>query len=117
VGLPEGWIPLSLAATYLASAPKSNASYVAYRRAAAEIQETGTLPVPLHLRNAPTKLMKAEGYAEGYRYPHDFPGHVVAQQYLPDQLVGRRYYDPSEEGHERDIQRRLRSWRKESPEE
>jgi putative ATPase len=117
VGLPEGWIPLSHAVTYLASAPKSNASYVAYRRAAAEIQETGTLPVPLHLRNAPTKLMKAEGYAEGYRYPHDFPGHVVAQQYLPDQLVGRRYYDPSEEGHERDIQRRLRAWRKEPPEE
>jgi putative ATPase len=61
--------------------------------------------------------MKAEGYAEGYRYPHDFPGHVVAQQYLPEQLAGRRYYDPSDEGHERDIQRRLRAWRKEPPEE
>lgn len=117
VGMPEGWIPLSHAATYLATAPKSNASYVAYRRAAAELQETGTLPVPLHLRNAPTKLMKAEGYAEGYRYPHDFPGHVVSQQYLPDELAGRRYYDPGEEGYERDIGRRLAAWRKESEEE
>jgi putative ATPase len=117
VGLPEGWIPLSHAATYLATAPKSNASYVAYRRAAAELQETGTLPVPLHLRNAPTKLMKAEGYAEGYRYPHDFPGHVVSQQYLPDELAGRRYYDPGDEGYERDIGRRLNAWRNESEEE
>jgi putative ATPase len=117
VGLPEGWIPLSHAATYLATAPKSNASYVAYRRAAAELQETGTLPVPLHLRNAPTKLMKAEGYAEGYRYPHDFPGHVVSQQYLPDELAGRRYYDPGDEGYERDIGRRLAAWRNETEEE
>ncbi len=117
VGLPEGWIPLSHAATYLATAPKSNASYVAYRRAAAELQETGTLPVPLHLRNAPTKLMKAEGYAEGYRYPHDFPGHVVSQQYLPDELAGRRYYDPGDEGYERDIGRRLAVWRNETEEE
>ena len=113
----EGWIPLSHAATYLATAPKSNASYVAYRRAAAELQETGTLPVPLHLRNAPTKLMKAEGYAEGYRYPHDFPGHVVSQQYLPDELAGRRYYDPGDEGYERDIGRRLAVWRNETEEE
>jgi putative ATPase len=117
VGMPEGWIPLSHAATYLATAPKSNASYVAYQRAAAELQETGTLPVPLHLRNAPTKLMKAEGYAEGYRYPHDFPGHVVSQQYLPDELAGRRYYDPGEEGYERDIGRRLAVWRKDTDEE
>jgi putative ATPase len=117
VGMPEGWIPLSHAATYLATAPKSNASYVAYRRAAAELQESGTLPVPLHLRNAPTKLMKAEGYAEGYRYPHDFPGHVVSQQYLPDELAGRRYYDPGDQGFERDIRRRLNGWRNETDEE
>jgi putative ATPase len=117
VGMPEGWIPLSHAATYLATAPKSNASYVAYRRAAAELQESGTLPVPLHLRNAPTKLMKAEGYAEGYRYPHDFPGHVVSQQYLPDELAGRRYYDPGDQGYERDIRRRLNGWRNETDEE
>jgi putative ATPase len=117
VGMPEGWIPLSHAATYLATAPKSNASYVAYRRAAAELQESGTLPVPLHLRNAPTKLMKAEGYAKGYRYPHDFPGHVVSQQYLPDELAGRRYYDPGDQGYERDIRRRLNGWRNEIEEE
>jgi putative ATPase len=117
VGMPEGWIPLSHAATYLATAPKSNASYVAYRRAAAELQDSGTLPVPLHLRNAPTKLMKSEGYAEGYRYPHDFPGHVVSQQYLPDELAGRRYYDPGDQGYERDIRRRLSGWRNETDEE
>ncbi|MFZ5875032.1 MAG: replication-associated recombination protein A [Nitrospirota bacterium] len=117
VGMPEGWIPLSHAATYLATASKSNASYVAYRRAAAELQDSGTLPVPLHLRNAPTKLMKAEGYAEGYRYPHDFPGHVVSQQYLPDELAGRRYYDPGDQGYEREIARRLEAWRKNTEEE
>ena len=117
VGNPEGWIPLSHAATYLASAPKSNASYLAYRKAAAEIQETGSLPVPLHLRNAPTRLMKAEGYAEGYLYPHNFPDHTVAQQYLPDRLVGRRYYDPTEEGAEREIGRRLEKWRESTDKE
>jgi putative ATPase len=117
VGMPEGWIPLSHAATYLATAPKSNASYLAYRRAAAELDESGTLPVPLHLRNAPTKLMKAEGYAEGYRYPHDYPGHVVAQQYLPDDLAGRRFYDPTDVGYEREIARRLDERRKAADDE
>ena len=114
IGMPEGWIPLSHAATYLATAPKSNASYLAYRKAAAEVHETGSLPVPLHLRNAPTKLMKAEGYAEGYRYPHNYPGHRVEQQYLPERLAGRRYYDPTDEGHESEIRRRLDVWRDES---
>ncbi len=114
IGMPEGWIPLSHAATYLATAPKSNASYLAYRKAAAEVHDTGSLPVPLHLRNAPTKLMKAEGYAEGYRYPHNYPGHRVEQQYLPERLAGRRYYDPTDEGHEREIRRRLEVWRDES---
>ncbi|MEO5656136.1 MAG: replication-associated recombination protein A [Nitrospiria bacterium] len=117
VGMPEGWIPLSHAATYLATAPKSNASYLAYRKAAAEIHDTGSLPVPLHLRNAPTTLMKAEGYADGYRYPHNFPGHTVDQQYLPDRLVGRRYYDPTDEGAEREIGRRLERWREDKPDE
>jgi putative ATPase len=114
IGMPEGWIPLSHAATYLATAPKSNASYLAYRKAAAEVHDTGSLPVPLHLRNAPTKLMKAEGYAEGYRYPHNYPGHRVEQQYLPERLAGRRYYDPTDEGHESEIRRRLDVWRDES---
>jgi putative ATPase len=111
VGLPEGWIPLSHAAVYLAAAPKSNAAYQAYRRAAADIRETGTLPVPLHLRNAPTPLMKRLGYGKDYRYPHEYPGHITPQQYLPDRLHGRRYYEPSENGTEKEIGERLARWR------
>ncbi len=111
VGWPEGWIPLSQAATYLATAPKSNASYRAYRRAKAELGESGSLPVPLHLRNAPTELMRREGYGEDYQYPHDFPGHVTEQDYLPERLKGRRYYEPSDEGEERQIKERLEQWR------
>ncbi|MBI5197177.1 MAG: replication-associated recombination protein A, partial [Nitrospirae bacterium] len=113
VGLPEGWIPLSHAATYLATSPKSNASYQAYKRAAADVRETGTLPVPLHLRNAPTALMKRLNYGKEYRYPHDHPGHVVSQQYLPDRLKGKRYYEPSESGLEKKIGERLKQWREE----
>jgi putative ATPase len=112
VGWPEGWIPLSQAATYLATAPKSNASYRAYRRAKAELNESGSLPVPLHLRNAPTELMRREGYGEDYQYPHDFPGHVTEQDYLPERLKGRRYYEPTDEGEERRIKERLEQWRK-----
>jgi putative ATPase len=112
VGWPEGWIPLSQAATYLATAPKSNASYRAYQRAKAELGESGSLPVPLHLRNAPTELMRREGYGEDYRYPHDFPGHVTEQNYLPERLKGRRYYEPGDEGEERRIKERLEQWRR-----
>ena len=112
VGWPEGWIPLSQAATYLATAPKSNASYMAYQRAKAELGKSGSLPVPLHLRNAPTELMRREGYGEDYQYPHDFPGHVTEQDYLPERLKGRRYYEPSDEGEERRIKERLEQWRK-----
>lgn len=112
VGLPEGWIPLSQAATYLACAPKSNASYAAYQKARKEIESTGSLPVPLHLRNAPTRLMKEEGYGKGYQYPHDFPGRITEQDYLPGPLKGRRYYEPTEEGEEGRIKDRLSDWRK-----
>jgi putative ATPase len=111
VGLPEGRIPLAQAAVYLACAPKSNASYAAVNRAQDAVRERGALPVPLHLRNAPTPLLSKLGYGEGYRYPHDFPGHHVAQQYLPDALAGARFYEPGEEGREREIAARLRSWR------
>ncbi|MEW6325125.1 MAG: replication-associated recombination protein A, partial [Nitrospirota bacterium] len=111
VGWPEGWIPLSQAAIYLASAPKSNASYLAYRKAKAELEQSGSLPVPLHLRNAPTPLMAREGYGKDYRYPHDFPGHVVEQDYLPERLKGRRYYEPTDQGAERDIKERLQNAR------
>jgi putative ATPase len=111
VGLPEGWIPLSQAAVFLATAPKSNASYMAYKQAAADVRETGTLPVPLHLRNAPTSLMKRLDYGKEYRYPHDYPGHIVAQSYLPDRLKGRQYYQPTENGLEKEIRERLKQWR------
>ncbi len=112
VGLPEGRIPLAQAVTYLACAPKSNASYRAIGRAEAAVREKGSLPVPLHLRNAPTPLLEKLGYARGYRYPHDSPGHHVAQQYLPDKLRGERFYDPSASGEEREIARRLEAWRR-----
>ncbi|MBP5715600.1 MAG: replication-associated recombination protein A, partial [Bacteroidales bacterium] len=87
IGWPEGRIPLAEACVYLASSPKSNASYNAINSALQKVQETGNLPVPLHLRNAPTKLMAQEGYGKGYKYAHDFPGHFAYQQYLPDALV------------------------------
>ncbi len=107
VGLPEGRIPLAQAVTYLAAAPKSNASYKAMLAAAEDVKRYGPLPVPLHLRNAPTPLMKALGYSHGYKYAHDYDGHVVAQQHLPDKLKERRYYEPSATGEERGIKERL----------
>lgn len=107
VGMPEGWIPLAQAATYLASAPKSNASYLSYLKAKEDIEREGYLPAPLHLRNAPTKLMKDLKYGRDYKYPHHFEGHVVAQDYLPDKLKGRRYYEPTEIGYEAAIRRYL----------
>lgn len=87
IGWPEGRIPLAEACVYLASSPKSNASYNAINSALQKVRETGNLPVPLHLRNAPTQLMEKEGYGRGYKYAHDYPGHFVHQQYLPDALV------------------------------
>ncbi len=96
VGQAEGWIPLAQAATYLAKAPKSNASYVAYKTAKADVEEFGILPVPLHLRNAPTKLMKELDYGKGYRYAHTDVNQAKDQQHLPDKLKGKKYYkDPS----------------------
>lgn len=113
VGMPEGWIPLAQCATYLASAPKSNASYMAYTYAKADVEEHGTLPTPKHLRNAPTKLMKDLGYAKNYKYAHDYDGHfVVGEQYLPDKLKDRTYYKPTENGYEKTISERLKLWRK-----
>jgi len=107
VGMPEGRIPLAQAATYLASAPKSNASYKAMCDAARDVKRHGPLAVPLHLRNAPTPLMKALGYGHDYKYAHDYAGHVADQQHLPDQLRERRYYQPSDSGAERGIGARL----------
>ena len=87
IGWPEGRIPLAEACVYLAASPKSNASYNAINSALQTVRETGNLPVPLHLRNAPTKLMEKEGYGKGYKYAHDYPGHFAYQQYIPDALV------------------------------
>ncbi len=95
VGMPEAVIPLSEAAIYLARAPKSNAAYRAYGAARKAIEETGNLPVPLHLRNPVTGLMKRMGYGHGYRYAHDHEGGVVLQQHLPDELRDRRFYEPT----------------------
>ena len=111
IGLPEGRIPLAQGATYLATAPKSNASYAALNAATAEVRASGTLPVPMHLRNAPTELMRSLGYARNYQYPHDAPGHHVAEEYLPDDLRGRRWYEPTDAGNERAIAERLGAWR------
>jgi putative ATPase len=111
VGLPEGRIPLAQGVTYLATAPKSNASYRALGRATEAVRERGTLPIPLHLRNAPTPLMREQGHGRDYRYPHDHPGHFVAEHYLPAALRGSRYYEPSAEGAEAEIERRLTHWR------
>ncbi|MFA4974770.1 MAG: replication-associated recombination protein A, partial [bacterium] len=113
VGMPEGWIPLAQCATYLATAPKSNASYMSYKRALADVNELGALPTPKHIRNAPTKMMKEMGYGKDYKYAHDFEGHFVPnEQYLPDKLKGKRYYEPTENGYEKNISERLKGWRK-----
>src|SRR6476469_6143382 len=94
MGLPEGTLPLTQAVTYLALAPKSNAVITAYANARATVMEKGPLPVPMHLRNAPTKLMKNMGYGGGYKYPHNFEGNYVPEEYLPDALRGVEFYRP-----------------------
>jgi putative ATPase len=107
VGLPEARIPMAQAATYLATAPKSNASYKAMLAALEDVKKYGPLPVPLHLRNAPTQLMKELGYGKGYQYAHDHEGGVSDQQHLPDVLHERRYYYPGDCGHEQVIKERM----------
>jgi len=112
VGLPEAVLNLSQAATYLACAPKSNASCLAYAAARRAVLEHGALPAPLHLRNAPTSLMRELGYGKDYRYPHDAPGGVVPEeQYLPAELAGSVFYEPVERGGESGIRERLHRWR------
>lgn len=112
IGLPEGDLALAQAAVYLATAPKSNALYKAYEGVKRDIGETGYLPVPLHIRNAPTALMRKLGYGKGYKYAHNFPQGFVNQQYLPDDLKGKVYYLPSKRGYEVIIKERLEKWRK-----
>jgi len=112
IGLPEGNLALAEAAVYLATAPKSNALYAAFQGVQKDVREVENLPVPLHIRNAPTSLMEDLGYGKGYKYPHDYPEHFVEEEYLPENLRGRIYYRPSEQGFEREIKKRLEYWRK-----
>jgi putative ATPase len=107
VGMPEGVLPLTQAVTYLALAPKSNTVIAAYAAARKLVLEKGPLPVPLKLRNAPTRLMESMGYGGGYRYPHNFDGHYVAEEYLPDALRGSRIVEPSSSGLEKELGERL----------
>ena len=110
LGSPEGELALAEACVYIATAPKSNAVYVAFKAAMRAAKENGSLLPPKHILNAPTKLMKDEGYGSGYEYDHDSPGAFSGQAYLPDQLRGTRFYDPPERGFEREIRKRLEFW-------
>jgi putative ATPase len=112
VGLPEGYLPMSQAAIYLAVAPKSNTSLTAYHAAREDVESFGALPVPMHLRNASSALGKSLGFGHGYQYPHNFDGNYVVEEYLPEQLRGHRYYEPSKSGRERDIADYLAALRK-----
>jgi len=112
LGPPEGELALAQTAVYLATAPKSNAVYVAYGESQADARKFGTLPVPMHIRNAPTKLMKEIGYGKDYRYAHDYPEALVDQGYFPSELRERIYYRPTNRGYERVIKERLDKWRK-----
>ena len=100
IGMPEGRIPLAETTVYLASSPKSNASYMAIEKALAQVKESGNLPVPLPIRNAPTKLMEELGYSDGYKYAHDYPGHFADMEFMPDALKGKVFYEPAENRHE-----------------
>jgi putative ATPase len=110
IGMPEGRIILSQVAVYLATSPKSNASYVAIDDALALAEKTAHLPVPLHLRNAPTKLMKQLGYGKEYQYAHDYNGNFSQQNYLPDDLQGHKLYEPGQNPREQEIARALKAW-------
>jgi putative ATPase len=109
IGYPESRIILSQCVTYLASSPKSNAAYLAIGQAQSLVRETGDLSVPLHLRNAPTKLMKDLNYGKAYKYSHDFPGNFVNQEFLPDEIQVQKFYDPGDNARENELRRYLKS--------
>ena len=108
IGPPEGYLAIIQLAVYLSLAPKSNSLYLAYKRVMSDIRRFLTLPVPYHIRNAPTGLMKEAGYGRGYKYDHDFKDAVASQSYLPEKLLGRKYYRPSSRGFERELAARLK---------
>ena len=110
IGMPEARIPLSECVIYLATSPKSNSAYLAIDAAIATVKQTGNSPVPLHLCNAPTKLMKDLNYGQDYKYPHDYPGNFVEQPYLPEELKGKKFYQPQQNAQEVKILERLKAW-------
>jgi putative ATPase len=112
LGSPEGELALFQVAAYLATAPKSNRIYSAQHSVNQTIKATGSLPVPLHLRNAPTRLMRDLGYGRNYRYAHDYTEAVVDQTHLPEKLGGRRFYTPTDQGYEQVIKKRLARWQR-----
>jgi putative ATPase len=111
LGHPEGELALAQAAVYLATAPKSNSIYSAFSTVNNVVKKTGSLPVPFHIRNAPTRLMKDLGYGKDYKYAHNYQDAVVAQEYLPDKLKGQNFYFPTNRGFEKTIKDRLDKWR------
>jgi len=113
IGYPEGRIILSQAVTYLASSPKSNAAYMAINQAQSLVRQTGDLSIPMPIRNAPTKLMKEEGYGQGYKYSHDYPGNFVQQEFLPQEIKGTKLYDPGMNAREEEMRKRLKAMWKE----
>ena len=110
IGMPEGAIPLAEATVYLATAPKSNSAYVALNQAREDARNTRNEPVPLHLRNAPTRLMRDMGYGQGYKYSHNYDGGFAPMDNLPESLKDRRYYRPTDRGHEKTVAQRLEEW-------
>jgi putative ATPase len=108
IGYPECRIILSQTAIYLATSPKSNASYVAINDALGKVREKGDLPVPLHLRNAPTKLMKQLNYGKDYQYAHSYEGNFVAEEFLPEKINGEKFYEPGKNAREKEIREYLK---------
>ncbi len=108
VGMPEAEIILSQVAVYLASSPKSNASYLAIKQARKFVRETGNLPVPLALRNAQTSLMKQQGYGKGYKYSHNYENNFAKQNFLPEEIDGQKFYEPSNNARENEMRKRLK---------
>ena len=116
IGSPEGELALAQAAVYLATAPKSNAVYKAFGAVKNIVQQTGSLPVPLHIRNAPTKLMQAMGYGRDYKYAHDYDGAYIPQDYLPEEIQKHRFYMPTNRGYEKKIQEQMQQYRQKTKE-
>jgi putative ATPase len=113
IGWPESRIILSQTAIYLAASPKSNSAYMAIGKAERTVRQTGALPVPLHLRNAPSELMKEIGYGEGYRYAHDYDNNFAEQEFLPGKIAGTKFFEPGNNAREKELQKRLQElWKR-----